>query len=688
MNPKFFTRFSCVIILFSSFLYANNKWDVKCEEKCSSCTSSCTPNATTYSFEQTYETEGEANDAAAVRESDFDETCTVTEQSGSSGGGGQSTADTSPGLTSLSFDRAGMIFDGVSPDYVKYETVSETVTQTVNGEEQEVTVNVKKPIQLPVSGSTIFYSDIIDDQDNVVGFQSTRYSNSQISVPDSNGFRTIPEGALPMSITSYRHPEGTPSTDMNTIDVIHKQRHPQSGAWVTRTIRRFAPQGNNNWKTEFYLGDPSESNLIQPYREINVTRTPNNDGTESVREITKDRDSSGSMVTTSDMGVTYAFYKYGFPVRVAETKHTGTGSELTTTSTYFTDASEQASYNKPATTRRSDGQWADYTYEGSTVTGILVTKTVSGWLDNPAPAVGTAPDEAINRVVTEIEAYNEVGTFSREEKIEGVLVSKTWGERYKDNSGFLIEKTRVETGAATLTTIRTGHPGDESASEADRGRLESIQHPDGTVTLYSHELQGSNRLETVETGAGTLDGVTDGTRTVSTYTDADTLIRQTVTDIASGVLLSTKDAIAFDANDKVTRWAFDSVLEDYSETLEGCCGIDSTRTRDGVVTTYTRDGLKRPKTATSRGVTMTYTYGSATVNGTVFPTENITSTAGSLTLDQGTTVYDFAGNVIQEITPDLDGDGSPEITGTARDYSSHTTTTTNPDGGTLVSTNF
>gem|GEM_PF-5280904 len=83
-------------------------------------------------------------------------------------------------------------------------------------------------------------------------------------------------------------------------------------------------------------------------------------------------------------------------MKLSETKHTGTGSELTTTWTYNKFPADQAAFNKPATMRRSDGQWANYTYQGSPVTGILLTKTVSGWLDNAAPAIDTAPRGTLN----------------------------------------------------------------------------------------------------------------------------------------------------------------------------------------------------------------------------------------------------------------------------------------------------
>lgn len=684
MNSRILAYLTCFVVFLMGVVSANDSFDVKCKKKCSSCdsSSSCSPDSDTYEVVATFEAEDKAQEEADRLNGDTEgkwKDCKVEASNTTSNGGTNASTDTSPGLTSLNFKRQGLVFDGVSPDYVKFETVNETI----NG----VITIVKKPVQLPTLHSTVFYSDLPDGS----GYQASQYLNSQISAPDANGFRTIPAGVQPVSITIYRQYINLPNNPaLSTLDVIHKQRHPQSGAWVTRLIRKFCPQGNNQWVTQFYLGDPAESIGFQPYREISITRTPNptNVTEESTREVTKDRDSSGALVITSDASITYGFYKYGDPVKLSETRHTGTGSELTTTWTYFKAPADQASFNKPATMRRSDGQWANYTYQGSPVTGILLTKTVSGWLNNAAPAINTAPNEAANRVVIEIEAKNETGTFSREEKVQGVLVSKTWGERYKDNSGMLIEKSRVETGTATLLTLRTGWPNNSSVSEADRGRLKSIQHPDSTVELHNHTQQGDNLVTTTDKGAGSLSAVTDGTRTVSTFTKGDTLIKEVVSDIASGVVLSAREAIAFDADDQPSRWAYDNDIDDFSETLKGCCGIDSTRSRDGIVTTYTRDGLKRPKTAVSQGITLTYTYGRKSIGGTDFPTENVTATAGGLTLDKGTTVRDHAGNVIQQITPDLNGDGNPEITTITRDFATRTTTATNPDGGTTISTDF
>jgi RHS repeat-associated protein len=661
MNTRLTRYLALFLLAMPGAANANDKWYYRCNKgDCESCQSaSCEPSVETYQTENGFDTEEEAREAG---EKECKGEADNSYDGGSSAGGAQFT---SPGVTAQNYSRSNLNFQDVSPDYAK--------TESING--------VRTPKYLPVKQGGWHINDLPD------GFEIAKYPSSGLGAPDNNGIRPVKSGAQASSVTTYRNPDGGKTTSQGNMDVVHKQRHPQTGEWVTRTIRIHAPQGNNNWTTKYYLGDPVQNPTLDPYRDIAITRTPNPDGSETTREVINDRDTSGNYVITSDLTRTYAFYKHGEPAILSETKHTGTGSEPTTSWTYFHNSADQGSFNKPATMRRSDGQWSNTTYQGNPVTGTLVTKTVSGWLDNAAPAIGTAPDENANRVVTEFEAKNETGTIGREEKIQGVTVSKTWGERYKANSGEVIEKSRVETGSATLTTIRTGYPDNDSVSAVERGRLKSIQHPDGTVTLHRHTMQGDNRLETIDTGVGTLSGVTDGTRTVSTYTKDDVLMAQVTSDIASGIELSARQAIAFDSNDQPTRWAHDNNPDDYSEILNGCCGIDSERTRDGILTTYTRDGLKRPKTATSRGITLSYTYGRKTIGGTDFPSISIAATAGNLTLNKGTTVHDHAGNIIQQISPDLDGDGNEEITSTIRDFTARTITTTNPDGGTIISTN-
>ncbi|MES2996358.1 MAG: RHS repeat-associated core domain-containing protein [Verrucomicrobiota bacterium] len=680
---------------------ANDPWYVHCKKKCASCEGgSCgsQPTTKTHTTENTFDTDDPAKDEAdankdAKERNKNGEDCYASSQplqdssgkedgegeeggeggqaQGQGGGGGGGFSQfASRGVSSLTYDRGNILFDGLPMGAIKKEL--HPVTQKM------------VPSQVAGKKSVFVYTDLAPAGS---GYQTAEYLKNQLPAPSANGIYTIPANVEPLAVTKYRNPDATP---MGKMDVVYRQRHAQGSGIVTRTVRVESLPGANQWNRKFYLGDPVEDSSLQPYREVSVTRTENPDGSETDHEVTRERfgNGAGDWVVVSDETKVMGFYKLGEPVVLSETKHTGTGSDLTTTWTYYTDNNKQESFNKPATMRRSDGKWADYTYTGSVVTGVLVNKTVSGWLDNPAPAVGTAADENSNRVVVEIEALRETGTFGREEKIQGVLVSKTWGERYKANPGELIEKSRVETGTATLTTIRTGYPDTEAAASADRGRLKSIQNPNGTMELYSYALQGENLIETVDKGAGTLAGVTTGIRTVSTFTKHDVLIKEVISDISSGVELSAKEAIAFDVNGSVSRWAHNNNPDDYSETLQGCCGIDSERSRDGSVTTYTRDANKRPTSETSLGITTTHTYGKKTISGNDFPTHRVVKSAGGLTRDMGTEVMDHAGNMIERISPDLNGDGNGEVTSIIRNFSTRTITTTNPDGGTAIESDY
>lgn len=669
-------------------LSANNPWYVHCEKGCTSCTGgqgNCQPSTETHTTVSTYEATDplakENAEAEAARLVAAGQNCVASDRplmqkatSGSGGSGGIQSMSTftDRGVSADTYDRKNVIFQGLGMGAVKYE--------------EDPVTHEKRPKQVPLLHHVLVYTDLAPAGS---GYKKAQYLRSQLGNPDANGLYTIPSNVQPLATTTYRNPEpGTPAS--GKLDVVHEQRHPQGTGMVTHTIRYDSPLGGSTWSRKYYLGDPVANGTLQTYREVTVERSSNPDNSENNRETTKDRDSAGNLVITSDVSQIMGFYKYGSPVVLSATKHTGLGSssELTSTWTYYHDAADQASFNKPATLRRNDGQWANYTYQGSLVTGVLVTKTVSGWLDNAAPAVEVAPDENANRVVTEIEARGETGTFGREEKVQGVLVSKSWGERYKDNSGLLVEKNRVETGTSTLLTIRTGYADDESASVAERGRLKSVENPDGTVEVYRYQLQGTNLVETAEKGAGTTSGVTSGTRTISTYTSDDVLIKEIKVDIASGLELSAKEAIAFDSNQQPTRWAYNNDPADYSETIYGCCGIDSTRSRDGIVTTYTRDALKRPLTEVSLGITTTYTYGGKSIGGVSCPTVASVKTAGGLTQLLGTVVTDHAGNVVERVSPDLDGDSNEEVTEIVRNVASRTKTSTNPDGGTTIEIDY
>ena len=642
---------------------ADNPYWATCKGGCGSCGDLSASNGDVTKCEPDAETGGVTITVQSdISQADADKKCTTTLTNPTTASSG-SPADN--GVTASNYSPTGLSQDGSSSGQFKYETL--------NG--------VLSPRQFSSSKSTF---DITLTPDGK-GYKIAQYRTNQIGEPDAGGIRSIPQNVAPITSTTFRNPDGPTTTTAGKLDVIHCTIHPISGATVTRTVRLDYPVGALKWSRKYYLGDPETDNLIQPHRVVTLERTLNGD-IETQVEITKDL-SSGTdptnLVTTSNVTTKYAFYKQGFPVplvRTVHTVHTGTGADIVTTTTYNTDPALSFSFNKPATIRRNDGYWEDITYQGNETTGILITKTVTGWLDNPPGA------EAGNRVITRTEALKETGMFGHVETIMGVIVSQSWGERQIDSFDQTVETTHVKQGDATLTTIRTGYS--IGADNGASGRLKSIQHPDGTFELHSYELLGTNRIETVDSGVGTIAKVTDGTCTVSTYDAYDVLTKQVTSDIASGITLSSRQGIAFTSSGAPYKWAYDNDTRDYSETLYGCCGIDSERTRDGVETSYTHDALKRPKTMVSQGVTTTYTYGITEIDGTQFPSTQITQSAGNpaLTLDQGTTVYDLAGNVIQQISPDLDGDGNPETTTITRNDAARTTTTLNPDGGTSIST--
>jgi RHS repeat-associated protein len=657
------------LLVLPGLIFANNPFYSECQKECASCGAAAETGDST-KCEPFSDASGVSISVTSdVSQEDADRKCaealknTIATTTNASN-------PNAHGVTPLNYKRAALIHDGGSPDSLRYETVNGTRT----------------PRQL-ASPRAVF--DITDTADGK-GYQINQYWKDQLPAPGTNGIRTVPAGLTPVTSTIFRNPDGAATTTSGKLDVLHRTIHPTTGTTVTRAVRFNCPVGQNSWSRSYYLGDPAEAS-VTPYRVISMARVINIDGTETITETTQDRATDGTtLVTTAKTKTKYAFYKFGFPVPLFQTVYTSSSDPtgLTTTWTYNTNHADRTSFNKPATMRGPGGEWADYTYQGSDITGTLMTKTVTGWLDNAAPAAADPAVEAENRVVTVIEARNDTGTFGREEKIQGITVARTWGERHKNNAGEVVETTHTQQGATTLTTIRTGYPDNASATAAERGRLKSIQFPDGTVELHRYQTQSENRVETTESGSGTPAGVTAGTRTISTWSNRDVLTKQVVEDVASGINLSTRQAIAFTSAGSPTRWAYDNNPEDFSETLYGCCGIDSTRGRDGTTTSYTHDALKRPTTAVSNGITTTYIYGQ-TADG--FPSVRITRNAGTgasaRSLDEGTSVSDLAGRLIRAISPDLNGDTTDETTSTSYD-SAVQTTTNNPDGGAVVSTSF
>jgi len=133
-------------------------------------------------------------------------------------------------------------------------------------------------------------------------------------------------------------------------------------------------------------------------------------------------------------------------------------------------------------------------------------------------------------------------------------------------------------------------------------RIKSVQNPDGTMTLYQYvQAADGSQTNTVATGApdSTGSNIVDGTTNVTVLGPLGQMVSQTSIDARSGIVLVQDVWTNYDQfarPQQVTHLDGTTELTSYD-----CCGIATTTDRDGVVTAYTYDAMKRP-IATTRWV--------------------------------------------------------------------------------------
>ena len=168
------------------------------------------------------------------------------------------------------------------------------------------------------------------------------------------------------------------------------------------------------------------------------------------------------------------------------------------------------------------------------------------------------------------------------------------------------------------------------------GRKWKTVYPDDTLSITGYAKSGSNLTTTVDQGAGSGSTVTSGTRTITVTNAAGNATSSTVSDIASGLTLSSA-SYTLDAYGRVTRTDYQGGT--YSTTEYGCCGPTQQVAQDGSVTTMAYNPLKQLDHEASAGITTFYSYDaqgnitSTTVKGTdnsELTTTNTYNAAGRL----------------------------------------------------------
>jgi RHS repeat-associated protein len=287
-------------------------------------------------------------------------------------------------------------------------------------------------------------------------------------------------------------------------------------------------------------------------------------------------------------------------------------------------------FGRLAQLSRFDGYWEGYAYdyqgrlrekhlpfENSTkLHGRALTYDYSPWFsfgDQPwrFPGRPRTVTETIGGVVV-AKRYFIARTDSTIE-IQSALPSRrpfdspclcTTNHFYPPERGRLIQNELTATGGGNagspvskVVELTAHFP--ETASDPNFGRLRSIEHPDGTIEIYSYHEDPKASTNVVLFGqpnAAHTD-IVDGTETVFVLGPFGELLLQESYDVAPGRtnILVAREVYTY--ADTLRRSARVTYLDGTSATSQSaCCGLESVQDRDGLVTLYTHDDLKRRST--------------------------------------------------------------------------------------------
>ena len=171
------------------------------------------------------------------------------------------------------------------------------------------------------------------------------------------------------------------------------------------------------------------------------------------------------------------------------------------------------------------------------------------------------------------------------------------------------------------------------------------ENPDGTVQIYNYITNATQKTTISLSGQPDPSGVThilNGTKTVTVTSLAGKTLTNSVWYVAAGSpdILTDRDVYTYldDRNRSYYVVHLDGTTNQYNYA---CCGLDSQIDRDGTLTSYTYDSLKRVLTTTVNGIVSSNIYNS---DGIILGTVRYGTDGSAIT--NSTSTYDFAQRLI------------------------------------------
>lgn len=439
-------------------------------------------------------------------------------------------------------------------------------------------------------------------------------------------FYTVNEAAEPFSLWRVENPD-------KSLEVYNRLTISEIDGTEIKTYEYIRDEDSGEWS----LGKDG-GNQITTKQEFTDSETGNAIEIETVKD-------SGGLIASVRKTVKQAF---AWGDEIVQAIDDPEGEALATSTTWHTDPEVVGSYTNIHTINRPDGSMVTFTYDEN---GRTLTE-VRNWLDDGDGRMVTydyTPVDPLDLNDTEDE-YNPRKVT---ESIDGIIVSKIFYAYMRLETGERIEITEqcqnsdaVYGDTSNLRTTRTRYPSGNETIE--KGRLKTIQYPDGRLDTFTYErgnFRGTDDEERVIVTHGTIDnpeGIAQKTLREVTVSSplGNTIYQGSYLYTGAGYEEISYSTMVYDEFDRLIETNHSNGTK--TTAVWGCCSKESETDATGMTTQYTYDGLKRLESAVREGlngeIRTTYTYDAAGRRLTQ------TTTGGSLVLETGTS-YDTVGRV-------------------------------------------
>jgi RHS repeat-associated protein len=332
-------------------------------------------------------------------------------------------------------------------------------------------------------------------------------------------------------------------------------------------------------------------------------------------------------------------------------------------------------YGSPKLKFKSEasGYWEAFDYDGY---GREV-KRISQWKDS----VMGSPEGNHRVAVTTYQAGSTQPYLTRIDSVRGSEVGRHYQALVGDET---LEIDTVLPGALwndptnRVERIRWHHKGPMA------GKIQSVVRPDGTAVFYDYAWDGDVLRSVTTEGAPNSNGsaIIDGLRTTRQTNRAGVVLEETVEDIGTGSVWSSKKWS--DPDDRGNMRTL--THEDGSSELTqyGCCGALLRTDRMGGTESFEYDEFKRISLHNRAGVALQYRYDP---DGRLIETTRVGSDSSPVLVSR--TSYDLAGRQIRLDEPPVNGGSEPTQTLFSTSYDAsgrRVSTTVFPGGASRVET--